>query len=61
MYRGTIDTSPALTGINSMNAAVKLLAGPEIPQNIAVTVTLVNADNVAEMLAPADAEESADS
>jgi ribose transport system substrate-binding protein len=51
MYRGTIDTSPALTGVNSLNAAVKLLAGTEIPQNIAVTVTLVNADNVEEMLA----------
>ncbi len=41
MYRGTVDTSPARTGELTINAAVKLLAGAEIPQNIAVPVTLI--------------------
>jgi ribose transport system substrate-binding protein len=44
MYRGTVDTSPARTGEMTINAAVKLLVGAEIPQNIAVPVTLVTAD-----------------
>ena len=41
MYRGTVDTSPAETGVMATNAAVKLLAGSEFPQNIAVPVTLI--------------------
>jgi ribose transport system substrate-binding protein len=48
MYRGTVDTSPARTGELTINAAVKLLAGVEIPQNIAVPVTLVTAETLAE-------------
>lgn len=45
MYRGTVDTSPAETGVMSANAAVKLLAGSEFPQNIAVPTTLITAEN----------------
>ncbi len=41
MYRGTVDTSPAETGVMSGNAAVKLLAGSEFLQNIAVPTTLI--------------------
>jgi len=44
MYRGTVDTSPAETGVMSANAAVKLLAGSEFPQNIAVPTTLISKD-----------------
>ncbi|GIL13243.1 MAG: sugar ABC transporter substrate-binding protein [Chloroflexi bacterium] len=50
MYKGTVDTSPAKTGEMTINAAIKLLAGSEFPQNIAVPVTLVTADNVADFL-----------
>jgi ABC-type sugar transport system substrate-binding protein len=46
MYRGTVDTSPAETGVMSGNAAVKLLAGSEFPQNIAVPTTLITRDDV---------------
>jgi ribose transport system substrate-binding protein len=46
MYRGTVDTSPAKTGEMTINAAVKLLAGSEIPQNIAVPVTLVTQETL---------------
>lgn len=45
MYRGTVDTSPAETGVMSANAAVKLLAGSDFPQNIAVPTTLITAEN----------------
>lgn len=55
-YRGTIDTSPATTGVMAANAAVKLLAGAEFPQNIAVPATLINADVLAELEAEAEAE-----
>jgi ribose transport system substrate-binding protein len=48
MYRGTVDTSPARTGEMAINAAVKLLVDAEIPQNIAVPVTLVTSDSLAE-------------
>lgn len=44
MYRGTVDTSPAETGVMSANAAVRLLAGAEFPQNIAVPTTLISKD-----------------
>ena len=47
MYRGTVDTSPVETGVMSGNAAVKLLAGSEIPQNIAVPTTLITRSDVA--------------
>jgi ribose transport system substrate-binding protein len=46
MYRGTVDTSPAKTGEMTINAAIKLLAGSEIPQNIAVPVTLVTQETL---------------
>lgn len=46
MYRGTVDTSPARTGELTINAAIKLLAGTEIPQNIAVPVTLVTRETL---------------
>jgi len=52
MYKGTVDTSPAKTGEMATNAAVKLLAGSQFPQNIAVPVTLITADNVDEYLTP---------
>ena len=58
MYRGTVDTSPARTGEMTINAAIKLLAGAEIPQNIAVPVTLVTPETLAEAAeAEAEAEE----
>ncbi len=44
-YRGTVSTVPDETGVMTVNAAVKLLAGSEIPQNIAVPVSLVTADS----------------
>ena len=44
MYRGTVDTSPAQTGVMSANAAVRLLAGSDFPQNIAVPTTLITKD-----------------
>jgi ABC-type sugar transport system substrate-binding protein len=47
MYRGTVDTTPALTGVMTINAAVKLLADSEIPQNIVVPVTLVTQETLA--------------
>lgn len=50
MYRGTVDTAPARTGEMTVDAVVKLLAGSTLPQNIAVPVVIVNADNVAEFL-----------
>ena len=43
-FRGTVDTSPAITGVLTARAAVKLLAKSKFPQNIAVPVTLVNKD-----------------
>ncbi|HEY59348.1 MAG TPA: sugar ABC transporter substrate-binding protein [Anaerolineae bacterium] len=44
MYRGTVDTAPAETGRMTINAAIKLLAGATLPQNIRVPVNLVTAD-----------------
>jgi ribose transport system substrate-binding protein len=41
-FRGTVDTSPAITGVMTAKAAVKLLAKSKFPQNIAVPVTLVD-------------------
>src|SRR5262245_5826643 len=38
-YRGSVDTSPGLTGQLLINAAVKLLAGATIPKSIRVPVT----------------------
>lgn len=47
-YRGTISTVPDVTGVMTVNAAVKLLAGSDVPQNIAVPVSLVTAETLAE-------------
>lgn len=41
MYKGTVDTAPARTGRMTINAAIKLLAGSTLPQNISVPVNLV--------------------
>jgi ribose transport system substrate-binding protein len=41
MYRGTVDTAPAETGRMTVKAAIKLLAGSTIPQNIRVPVNLM--------------------
>lgn len=41
MYRGTVDTAPAETGVMSANAAIKLMAGGTLPQNVRVPVNLV--------------------
>lgn len=41
MYRGTVDTAPARTGEMTIDAAVKLLAGGTLPQNIRVPVNLI--------------------
>ena len=41
MYRGTVDTAPAKTGRMTIKAAIKLLAGATIPQNIRVPVNLI--------------------
>jgi len=46
MYRGTVDTAPARYGEMAANAAVKLLAGSAIPQNVAVPVALVTAETL---------------
>jgi ribose transport system substrate-binding protein len=40
-YRGTVDTSPAITGEMVINAAVKLLASAAVPQNIRIPATKV--------------------
>lgn len=44
MYKGTVDTAPAETGRMTVKAAIKLLAGATIPQNIRVPVNLISAD-----------------
>jgi ribose transport system substrate-binding protein len=44
MYRGTVDTAPAETGRMSIMAAIKLLAGSTLPQNIRVPVNLITGD-----------------
>jgi ribose transport system substrate-binding protein len=45
-YRGTVDTSPALTGEMVVNAAVKLLAGSSAPKNVRVPVTKITRDSL---------------
>jgi ABC-type sugar transport system substrate-binding protein len=44
IYRATVDTDPDSTGLMAINAAIKLLAGSTLPQNIRVTVKLVTAE-----------------
>ena len=58
MYRGTIDTSPGQTGVMAGNAAVRLIAGAEFPQNIAVPVTLITAETLAMEAMPEATAES---
>jgi len=45
-YRGTVDTSPALTGEMVVNAVVKLLAGSSAPKNVRVPVTKITKDSL---------------
>jgi ribose transport system substrate-binding protein len=45
-YRGTVDTSPAITGEIVINAAVKLLAGATVPQTVRVPVTKVTLETL---------------
>jgi ABC-type sugar transport system substrate-binding protein len=45
-YRGSVDTSPGLTGRLVINAAVKLLASATIPKNIRVPVTKITAETL---------------
>jgi len=45
MYRGTVDTAPAATGVLAVNAVVKLLAGSTLPQKVRVPVHLVTSEN----------------
>lgn len=45
-YRGTVDTSPATAGEIVLNAAVKLLAGATVPQNIRMPVTKVTLETL---------------
>lgn len=54
-YRGTVDTSPAITGVMTAEAAVKILAGSKFPQNIAVPVTLVTKELLEQQMASATA------
>lgn len=42
MYRGTVDTAPSETGVMTINAAIKLLAGSTLPQNVRVPVNLIS-------------------
>ena len=44
MYRGTVDTAPAETGRMTLKAAIKLLAGATLPQNIRVPVNLITVE-----------------
>jgi ABC-type sugar transport system substrate-binding protein len=46
MYRGTVDTSPAITGEMAVNAAVRLLANATVPKNVAVPVTQITIDTL---------------
>jgi ribose transport system substrate-binding protein len=44
--RGTVDTSPALTGEMVVHAVIKLLAGSTAPKNVAVPVTKITRDSL---------------
>lgn len=52
-YRGTVDTSPDITGVLVAEAVVKSLAKSKFPQNIAVPVTLVTKDYLQQKMANA--------
>jgi ribose transport system substrate-binding protein len=45
-YRGSVDTSPALTGRLLINAAVKLLASATIPKSVRVPVTKITPETL---------------
>jgi ribose transport system substrate-binding protein len=45
-YRGTVDTSPGLTGQLIINAAIKLLASATMPKSIQVPVTKITAETL---------------
>jgi ribose transport system substrate-binding protein len=45
-YRGTVDTSPSLTGQLVINASVKLLASATTPKTIRVPVTKITAETL---------------
>lgn len=45
-YRGTVDTSPELTGDMVVDAAIKLLAGSAAPKNVRVPITKITKDSL---------------
>ena len=45
-YRGTVDTSPELTGEMAVNAVIKLLAGSTAPKNVRVPVAKITKDSL---------------
>jgi ABC-type sugar transport system substrate-binding protein len=45
-YRGTVDTSPELTGEMVVNAVIKLLAGSSAPKNVRVPVAKITRDSL---------------
>jgi ribose transport system substrate-binding protein len=45
-YRGTVDTSPAATGLMSINGAIKLLSGATVPKSIRVSVRKITPDTL---------------
>jgi ribose transport system substrate-binding protein len=45
-YRGTVDTSPELTGEMVVNAVIKLLAGSTAPKNVRVPVAKITKDSL---------------
>ena len=45
-YRGTVDTSPLLTGEMAVNAVIKLLAGSTAPKNVRVPVAKITKDSL---------------
>ena len=46
MYRGTVDTSPAITGVMAINGSIRLLANATLPKNVAVPVTQITIDTL---------------
>ena len=45
-YRGTVDTSPGLTGEMVVNAAIKLLAGSSAPKSVRVPVAKITKNSL---------------
>jgi ABC-type sugar transport system substrate-binding protein len=46
-FRGTVDTSPAMTGRMATNGAIMLLAGKSVPKSVKVPVSRVAPDATA--------------